>query len=228
MRIQPNDRNQAKVLGALCRPWVNQDTQASRHPGEEEECGQSSHPPPSLWVLLPQASGSEEQPAARPAALRPLPREPSGTQRSRGQAVSPLREERQSLSSLLWARPTPGSQACSSAPSRAGGAWQQAVAAGTPLADSQSAASGPQKATLFPATGSIPTAQAAKGEALKGVFFFPRIHSTLISLGVQQKKRARTRSANAGESARTFISSAGARDGSPGGTWNASVNHRET
>ena len=101
--------------------------------------------------------------------------------------MSPLREEQQSLSSLLWARPAPGSQACSSAPSRAGGAWQQAVAAGTPLADSQSAASGPQKATLFPATGSIPTAQAAKGEALKGVFFFPRIHSTLISLGVQQK-----------------------------------------
>ena len=62
------------------------------------------------------------------------------------------------------------------------------MAAGTPLADSQSAASGPQKATLFPATGSIPTAQAAKGEALKGLFFFPRKHSTLISLGVQQKK----------------------------------------
>ena len=97
-------------------------------------------------------------------------------------------KERQRLSSLLWVHPAPGSRACSSAPSRAGGAWRQAAAAGTPLADSQSAAGGPQKATLFPATGSIPTAQAAKGEALKGLFFFPRKHSTLISLGVQQKK----------------------------------------
>lgn len=77
---------------APCRPRVNQDTQASRPPGEEEECGQSSQPPPSLWVPLPQASDSGERPATRPAALRPLPGEPLGTHRPRGQAMSPLRE----------------------------------------------------------------------------------------------------------------------------------------
>lgn len=74
-----------------------------QNPGEAGHTGlQAPWGGRRLWTVLPattlalgsasQASGSGERPVARPAALCLLPGEPSGTHKSRGQAVSPLRE----------------------------------------------------------------------------------------------------------------------------------------